>query len=112
MKKKYIPDRGDIVFISLDPTLGHEQNGRRPAVILSRVRYNQLFGLCLVVPVTSKTKKYLFEASLGERHKIKGYVLTDQIKNISWTERKVEFVEKIEEELLQDICAKIKAFLE
>lgn len=112
MSKIYIPGRGDIVYISLDPTLGHEQRGRRPAVVLSRVEYNQMFGLCLAVPITSKTKKYLFETSLGNTHKIKGFVLVDQIKNMSWKERKVEFIEKIDDHILEDVCAKIKSFLE
>jgi mRNA interferase MazF len=56
MSKKYIPDQGDIIYITLDPSLGHEQKGRRPAVVLSSIKYNQLTELCLVVPITSKTK--------------------------------------------------------
>lgn len=112
MKKKYIPDQGDVVYISLDPSKGHKQKGRRPAVVLSRIEYNQMSELCLVVPVTSKTKGYLFETALGDRHKVKGYVLADQVKNISWKERQAEFVEKVDPEILADICAKIKTFLE
>lgn len=112
MKKIYVPDRGDIVYISLDPTLGHEQKGRRPAVVLSRTKYNELFGLCIAVPITSKTKKYPFETSLGTGHAIKGFVLTDQVKNLSWHERNAEFVEKINEDTLREITGKVKAFIE
>lgn len=112
MDKKYIPDRGDIVYISLDQSLGHEQKGRRPALVLSRIVYNQKFGLCIAVPITSKTKKYLFETSLGLSHKIKDYILTDQIKNMSWKERGAEFVEKVDEDILLDVCAKARTFFE
>jgi mRNA interferase MazF len=111
MSKKYIPDQGDIIYITLDPSLGHEQKGRRPAVVLSSIKYNQLTELCLVVPITSKTKGYPFETDIGSDHKIKGYALADQIKTMSWVERKAEFVEKVKEEILIDVCAKIKSLL-
>lgn len=111
MNKKYIPERGDIVYITLDPTLGHEQKGRRPALVLSQSIYNQMSGLCVAVPITSKTKKYLFEISLGEKHMIKGYVLCDQIKNMSWKERKAEFVEKVDNSVLLDVCGKASTLI-
>lgn len=108
MVKKYIPDRGDICWASLDPTLGHEQKGRRPVLVLSPIKYNQLSELVLICPLTSKIKGYLFEVKLSD----KGVFLADHIRSISWKERDLKFAAKVPSEVLMDVLLKIKILLD
>lgn len=73
----YEPDRGDIVRLTFDPQAGHEQAGRRPAVILSPKAYNARVGLALICPVTTKVKGYPFEVALPRNLAVSGVVLAD-----------------------------------
>ncbi|HEY4489202.1 MAG TPA: endoribonuclease MazF [Candidatus Paceibacterota bacterium] len=87
--KAYVPSRGDIVWTTLDPTRGHEQRGRRPALVVSPEIYNEKSGLALVCPLTTKAKGYPFEVGLS----IKGeesVILVDQIRSLDWKERRFE----------------------
>ena len=88
-KKKYIPERGDVVWVSFDPVRGHEQRGRRPALIVSPRSYNSASGLALACPVTSHIKGYPFEVKVVIQKK-ESAVLVDQIRSIDWNERNVE----------------------
>lgn len=109
--KKYVPDRGDIVWLDFNPQLGHEQKGRRPALTISFQTYNEKIGLAIFCPITSKVKGYPFEVEVIGK-KIKGCVLSDQIKSLDWTVRSLEFIEKIENEKLNDVIENIKLLLE
>jgi mRNA interferase MazF len=85
------PNRGDIVWIDFDPQAGHEQAGRRPALIISPRSYNQKVGLALLCPITNQCKGYPFETPLPEGLEIAGVVLADQIKSMDWRARRIEF---------------------
>ena len=102
MVKKYVPDQGDIVWLDFNPQLGHEQRGRRPALTLSFREYNEKIGLAVFCPITSKVKGYPFEVEVIGRQ-INGCVLSDQIKSLDWTVRNIEFIEKIDNEKLDDV---------
>jgi len=80
----YVPQRGDIVWIALNPQAGHEQAGRRPAVILSPQSYNGRVGLALLCPVTSQVKGYPFEVRIPAGLPIAGVILSDQVKSLDW----------------------------
>lgn len=86
----YVPDRGDLVWLSFDPQAGHEQAGRRPAVILSPVSYNRNSGLALVAPVTSQVKGYPFEVPIPAGMRIRGVILADHLKSVDWRARNAE----------------------
>lgn len=107
---KYIPAKGDIVWIDFDPTKGHEQNGRRPAVVISSEKYNKISGRAICCPVTSKIKNYVFEVPF-EGKKINGAILTDQIRTMDFSERNVIFVEKVSKNIFKDVEDRIKALL-
>ncbi|HNX75262.1 MAG TPA: type II toxin-antitoxin system PemK/MazF family toxin [Candidatus Rifleibacterium sp.] len=92
---KTIPDRGDVVWIDFDPSLGHEQAGRRPGLLLSSQKYHQKTGLAIVCPITSKAKGYPFEVPVPDGFKIKGVILSDQLKCIDLAERNVDLIFKI-----------------
>ncbi len=87
----WVPDRGDVVWITMNPTLGHEQAGRRPALVLSPAAYNQTAGLALLCPITSRSKGYPFEVTVPEGLPVGGAVLADQVKRLDWRARSAEF---------------------
>jgi len=106
-----IPDRGDVILLSFDPTLGHEQAGFRPAVVLSPEIYNKASGLCLVCPITTSIKGYPFEATLDGAKKTSGVALADQVRSIDWQARKIKIVDRISTTSLTTILAKVKPLL-
>ena len=107
----YSPDRGDIIWISLDPTLGRELQKRRPALILTPKAYNLKTSLALIVPITSKVKGYSFEVALPIDLPIQGVILTDQIRSIDWRSRDAQFITTTSIALINAVRAKQKALL-
>jgi mRNA interferase MazF len=94
VKTRYVPERGDILWLEFDPQAGHEQAGRRPAIVLSPKGYNERTGLMLCCPITSKVKGYPFEVLLPKGSEISGAILTDQIRNLDWQARNARFIER------------------
>ncbi len=80
------PKQGEIIWIDFDPQSGHEQAGRRPALVISQTAYNQRIGRAFVCPITSKVKGYPFEVPV-QTASISGVVLSDHIKNLDWKAR-------------------------
>lgn len=108
-KSGYIPDSGDIVWVDFTPQSGHEQKGRRPALILSPAIYNTKSGLCLCVPITSKIKGYPFEVALVlDKPSV---ILSDQIKSIDYLARNAKFIKKADESTLQEVRNNIMQLL-
>src|SRR5436309_14872239 len=102
MVAAYVPDAGHIIKIDLDPRVGHEQGGWRPALVLSPKIYNRKTGLALVVPITNQVKGYTFEVPLPERSKITGVVLADAIKNVDWQVRNAKYADTASREVMRD----------
>lgn len=102
----YSPGRGDVVWLDYNPQLGHEQSGKRPALVISPKEYNQRVGLALFFPITSQIKGYPFEVTI-ELTKIKGVVLADQIKSLDWKARKVKYIQTAPLEIFEEIKAKL-----
>lgn len=109
--KRYIPDQGDLVWIEFNPQAGHEQAGLRPALIISPASYNGAVGLALMCPITSKIKNYPFEVSLPAKSKIKGAILSDQIKSLDWRIRKAKFISKAPLEVVLETITKVQAII-
>lgn len=109
--KDYCPNRGDVVWLDFDPQLGHEQSGKRPALVISHVDYNRKVGLALFYPITSQIKGYPFEVAI-KLTKINGVVLADQIKSLDWKERNISFIETAPEEILEESKEKLGWLLE
>ena len=105
VNKKYIPERGDIVWLDFTPQTGHEQMGRRPAIVISPIEYNEKVGLGIFCPITSKQKGYPFEVKIQNK-KIDGVVLSDQIKNLDWGKRNIEYIGKSRKEELDEVIIK------
>jgi mRNA interferase MazF len=110
-KGRYVPERGDIVELLFSPQQGHEQAGKRPALVLSPRAYNSKTSLFIVCPITSKEKGYPFEVALPEGHKTYGAVLADQIKSLDWTCRSASFIEKAPEAVYKEVVEKIMVLI-
>ena len=108
---KYVPDRGDIVYLDFNPTKGHEQRGNRPAFVISPYVYNQKTSLGLFLPITSQQKGYPFEVVLPSGLKTHGVILTDQLKSLDWKARNVQFVETVPENVVEEVQARIEPLL-
>ena len=106
----YVPDEGDIVWLNFTPQSGHEQAGRRPAVVLSPKAYNQRAGLLVCVPITNQIKGYPFEVVLTGGG-VTGAALADQVKSLDWQTRQAERKGKVTPAELAEIKAKIKSLL-
>ena len=105
------PDRGDIVWIDLDPQAGHEQAGRRPALVLSPKTYNSRVGLALFCPITTRAKGYPFEVGLPDRFAISGVVLSDQVKSLDWRARRAEIAMRLPSSALEETLTKLSTLL-
>ena len=111
MIRQYVPERGDIVWLNFTTQSGHEQMGKRPAIVLSPKQYNIKVGLAVFCPITSHQKGYPFEVELAKNMKISGVILSDQIKSLDWKARSAKFIDKVPESVLNECSLKIKALL-
>ena len=107
MDKPYIPERGDIVWLTFTPQAGHEQAGRRPALVLSPGAYNGQVGLALFCPITNQIKGYPFEVAVPKGLAVSGVVLSDQVKSLDWKVRKAEFVCKLPESSMTTVLKRL-----
>ena len=108
----YVPERGDIVWISLNPQAGHEQAGRRPAVVVSPRSYNGKVGLGLFCPITTQTKGYPFEVTVPRGLPVGGVVLADQVKSLDWRARKAELAGRLPVDAREEVLGKLGTLLE
>ncbi len=107
----YTPDRGDAIWITLDPQAGREQAGRRPAVILSAIAYNKKVGLAILCPITNQVKGYPFEVLLPKGLAVTGIVLSDQVKSLDWRIRNAEFICTLPEATIIEVLQKLTTLL-
>lgn len=112
MVESYTPRRGDVVWLSFQPQAGHEQAGRRPALVLSPESYNGRVGLALFCPITRQVKGYPFEVLLPEGLGVGGVILTDQLKSLDWRVRQAEFIARIPTEIMDQVVGKLRALIE
>ena len=110
MRAKFVPSRGDIVWLDFDPQAGREQAGRRPALVLSPQPYNKLVGLLIACPITSQVKGYPFEVAVQGK-KIAGCIIADRVRNVDWQQRNAVFIEKSSEQVVDEVLAKLSALL-
>ncbi len=110
-QEAYIPERGDLIWLTFNPQTGHEQAGRRPAVVLSPAAYNKKVGLALLCPVTQQVKGYPFEVVLPPDLQVSGVILADQVKSLDWRARKAELICSLPAETINEILDKVRLLL-
>lgn len=108
----YVPKQGDVVWLDFDPQTGHEQRGRRPALVLSPSRYNRVTGLMVCCPMTNQVKGYPFEVGMQGVRSVTGVALADQIKSLDWRARRAERKGRVTKPVLAEALAKARALLE
>jgi mRNA interferase MazF len=109
--RAYVPDAGDLVWLTCDPQAGHEQRGRRPALILSPRSYNSKARVAIACPITSHVKGYPFEVPLPPGGKISGVVLSDRVKNLDWQARRLVFEAKAASDVITDVRERLRVLL-
>lgn len=111
MRPRYIPERGDIAWLKFDPQAGHEQGGRRPALVLSPSRYNGKVGLAVLCPITSQQKGFAFEVELPQNLPVSGCVLADAVKNMDWRIRRAEFCCRVSPAFVNEVLERLESLL-
>ena len=107
-----MPDRGDVVWLEFDPQAGHEQAGRRPALVVSPSAYNGRVGLALLCPITSRQKGYPFEVPLPSDLATTGVILADQVKSLDWRARRASRACAVPDEVLDETVARLLAIVD
>jgi len=107
----YVPERGDVVWLNFNPQSGHEQAGRRPAVVLSPQAYNRKVGLAIFCPITNQQKGYPFEVAIPAGLEATGVILSDQIKSLDWRVRRAEYLATLPGPVLEEIMQKLKTLI-
>ena len=105
-------EQGDIVYINFNPQSGHEQSGRRPAVVISNNTYNRFSKMLMLCPITNTNKNHPFHISLDSRTSTTGVILCDQAKMLDVYARNAEFAEKIPDDILGEIVDMVYSFIE
>ena len=109
--KPYVPQRGDVIWITLNPQAGHEQAGRRPALVLSPGTYNAKVGLSILCPLTNQIKGYPFEVLVPPGLSITGAILADQVKNLDWRARSAELICSLPRKTVVEVLQKLATLL-
>jgi mRNA interferase MazF len=100
---KYVPEKGDFIALSFDPQSGHEQKGRRPALVISNFLFNKHTGLAIVCPITNTNRNIPFHLPVPAASSLTGLVMVDQVESIDYVARKAKFIEKAPDELVGDV---------
>jgi mRNA interferase MazF len=108
----YVPARGDVVRISLDPTRGHEQAGSRPVLVLSPAEYNRRSGLALICPITNQAKGYPYEVAIPDGLQVTGVILSDQIRSIDWGARRAQPFTTLDGEIVNEVVGRSLSLLD
>jgi mRNA interferase MazF len=108
----YVPKRGDLIWLTFQLQAGHEQNGRRPALVVSPAAYNGKVGLALVCPVTLQVKGYPFEVPIANETSVRGVVLADQLRSLDWQARDAEYIGHVSGDTMSEVAAKIRVLIE
>jgi len=107
--KRYIPEKGDFIAVTFDPQSGHEQKGRRPALVVSNTLFNEQTGLCIVCPLTTTDRGYPFHVAVTGNSQVKGFVMTEQVKSIDFRARQSTNIGKAATDLLEEVLAILDA---
>jgi mRNA interferase MazF len=110
MARRYVPERGDVIWCDFDPTLGHEQAHQRPALVLSPALFNDKVGLALVVPITSTVRGHGLEVEISGR-KVQGVALIQQQRTIDYRAGRVKFVERAGADVIKGALLRARAIL-
>jgi len=107
--KAYVPKKGDFIAVTFDPQSGHEQKGRRPALVVSNTLFNQQTGLAMVCPLTTTDRAYPFHVAVIGNPEAKGFVMVEQVKSIDYRARQSKLMGKASDDLLDEVLSILDA---
>ena len=108
---RYVPKQGDFVILSFDPQSGHEQKGRRPALVVSNTLFNKHTGLAMVCPITNTNRSFPLHVAVPSKSSLTGYIMVEQIKSVDFVSRKLKLVETSPRAVLEEVLALLDACL-
>ncbi len=108
---RYLPLQGDFVSLTFDPQAGHEQKGRRSALVVSHQLFNKHTGMAIVCPVTNTNRDFPFHLALPSDKDLTGFVMVEQVKSVDFGARAARFIAKAPPEFLQDVLDMIATCL-
>jgi mRNA interferase MazF len=103
--KQYVPQKGDFISVTFDSQSGHEQKGRRPALVVSNHLFNQKTGLAIVCPLTTADRNFPFHVAVIGNPDVRGFVMAEQVKSIDYGSRRAKYISKASDELIADVLA-------
>ena len=107
--KAYIPKKGDFVAVTFDPQSGHEQKGRRPALVVSNTLFNEQTVLAIVCPLTATDRGYPFHVTVTDNPRVKGFVMVEQVKSIDYSARQAKAIGRASNDLLDEVLSILDA---
>ena len=107
--KSYIPQKGDLIILTFDPQAGHEQKGRRPAIVTSNYLFNKHTGLAIVCPITNTFRKIPFHVKIPDHSSLSGYIMVEQIKSVDFVSRQAKFIEKADRDVINEVLSILDA---
>lgn len=107
--KQYIPEKGDFIAVTFDPQSGHEQKGRRPALVVSNTLFNQRTGLAIVCPITNTDRAYPFHVAVTDNPDVRGFVMTEQVKSVDFRVRKAKLIGRASDDVLDEVLSILDA---
>lgn len=105
----YIPAKGDLITVTFDPQSGHEQKGRRPALVISNDLFNQRTGFAIVCPITNTKRNVPFHVALTPESTVTGFVMVEQVKAIDFRTRNAKLIEKVPAPVLNEVLSILDA---
>ncbi len=104
-----LPRQGDLIVLSFDPQAGHEQRGRRPALVVSKDLFNRHTGLCLACPITNTRREHPFHVALPSEGAVTGSIMVEQVKSVDFRTRKARQIGTVAPEILDEVLAILDA---
>ena len=105
----YVPRKGELITLTFDPQSGHEQRGRRPALVVSNDLCNKHTGLCIACPITNTRRDYPFHVDLPAGDAVTGVVMVEQVKSIDFRSRKARRLGMASAETLDEVLSILDA---
>jgi len=105
-------NQGDIIWLDFDPQAGHEQKGRRPAIVVSNNTFNRFTRAAMVCPITSTDRELSLQIKLDSRTKTQGVIMCEQVKALDLTKRNAQFIEKVPPDIIGDVVDMVYSFVE
>ena len=107
--KPYVPRKGDFIAVTFDPQSGHEQRGRRPALVVSNTLFNEHTGSAIVCPITNTDRGFPFHVALMNDPDVTGFVMVEQVKSVDFHARKARRIGRVSDGVLEEVLSILDA---